>query len=98
MSLVSLAKIAGKEEDYEKVFQFLDTAQALETLFEKEQPGGTNTMILQMKVDVLAKQGETKKALEEMEHLVDTYIKLAENEKEKFRFILTSWNGQKVLP
>lgn len=38
-------------------------------------------MILQMKVDVLAKQGETKKALEEMEHLVDTYIKLAENEK-----------------
>lgn len=81
LSLVSLAKIAGKEEDYEKVFQFLDTAQALETLFEKEQPGGTNTMILQMKVDVLAKQGETKKALEEMEHLVDTYIKLAENEK-----------------
>lgn len=81
LSLISLAKIAGKEEDYEKVFQFLDTAQALETLFEKGQPGGTNAMILQMRVDILAKQGEKEKALEEMEHLVDSYIKLAENEK-----------------
>ena len=81
LSLASLAKIAGKEGNYEKAFQFLDTAQALDALFEKEQQGGTNAMILQMKVDILAKHGEKEKALEEMEHLVDSYIKLAENAK-----------------
>ena len=53
----------------------------METLFEKGASGGTNAMILQMRVDILVKQGEKEKALAEMEQLVDSYIKLAENEK-----------------
>ena len=58
LSLVSLAKIAGEESEYEKAFRFLDAAQELETLFEESRLGGVNVMVSQMKLGILVKQGK----------------------------------------
>lgn len=77
LALVGLAKIAGKEGDYEKAFQFLDTAQELETRFQKNRLGRADVMVSQMKMDLLIKQKEKEKALHEMENLVNAYIKLS---------------------
>ena len=60
LSLVSLAKIAGEESEYEKAFRFLDAAQELETLFEESRLGGVNVMVSQMKLGILVKQGKKR--------------------------------------
>lgn len=81
LALIGLAKISGKEGDYEKAFQFLDTAQELENKFQKNRLGGADVMVSQMKVDFLVKQKEKEQALHEMEKLVNAYIRLAEKER-----------------
>ena len=97
LSLVSLAKIAGEESEYEKAFRFLDAAQELETLFEESRLGGVNVMVSQMKLGILVKQGKKDQALSELKHLVMGYLNMYKEERQRLQFTLTNWNGMKVL-
>ena len=81
LSLVSLAKIAGEESEYEKAFRFLDAAQELETLFEESRLGGVNVMVSQMKLGILVKQGKKDQALSELKHLVMGYLNIVQGRK-----------------
>lgn len=81
LSLVSLAKIAGEKREYKKAFQFLDAAQALETLFEENRLGGVNVMVSQMKLGIWVKEGKRTEALLELEKLVNGYMEIAKGNK-----------------
>ena len=94
LSLVSLAKIAGEESEYEKAFRFLDAAQELETLFEESRLGGVNVMVSQMKLGILVKQGKKDQALSELKHLVMEYLNIVQGRKTEtpIYFDKLEWN------
>lgn len=94
LSLVSLAKIAGEESEYEKAFRFLDAAQELETLFEESRLGGVNVMVSQMKLGILVKQGKKDQALSELKHLVMGYLNIVQGRKTEtpIYFDKLEWN------
>ena len=94
LSLVSLAKIAGEESEYEKAFRFLDAAQELETLFEESRLGGVNVMVSQMKLGILVKQGKKDQALLELKHLVMGYLNIVQGRKTEtpIYFDKLEWN------
>ena len=94
LSLVSLAKIAGEESEYEKAFRFLDAAQGLETLFEESRLGGVNVMVSQMKLGILVKQGKKDQALSELKHLVMGYLNIVQGRKTEtpIYFDKLEWN------
>lgn len=94
LSLVSLAKIAGEESEYEKAFRFLDAAQELETLFEESSLGGVNVMVSQMKLGILVKQGKKDQALSELKHLVMGYLNIVQGRKTEtpIYFDKLEWN------
>ena len=94
LSLVSLAKIAGEESEYEKAFRFLDAAQELETLFEETRLGGVNVMVSQMKLGILVKQGKKDQALSELKHLVMGYLNIVQGRKTEtpIYFDKLEWN------
>lgn len=94
LSLVSLAKIAGEESEYEKAFRFLDAAQEMETLFEESRLGGVNVMVSQMKLGILVKQGKKDQALSELKHLVMGYLNIVQGRKTEtpIYFDKLEWN------